>query len=130
MSARRPLTIERVHHVPGELLRSGDLRDGVAAESELLWWHQRAVHDATGVVTGLLASTEKGMPVFVSAGVAYDGLGRELDLTRDATIEQPTGDGVLLLVLRRCTGCADCTPELAWIEPARIERCTDIVLAR
>lgn len=127
MTARRPLALERLRHVPGELLRSRDLRDEVAGEAELLWWHQRALHDVPGVVTGLLARTRKGSPVLVSAGMAYDPRGRELILTREATIERPTGDFVLLLVLRRG---GDRAPELAWVQPARLGRCEGVVLAR
>lgn len=127
MSRTHPLALDRLRHIPGELLRSRDLRDEVAAESELLWWHQRAVHDPAGVVTGLEILTPKGGPVAVSPGVAYDGAGREIVLTSDATIDLPARDHALVLVLRRR---GSQPPQLAWVQPARVDPCDGVVLAR
>jgi hypothetical protein len=123
----RPLTLERLRHVPGELLRSGDLRDQVAGDAELLWWHQRAVHDAAGVVAGLVVHSEKGGPVSVTPGLAYDSRGRELVLTRQATIDLPDVEHPLVLVLRHCGARP---PELAWVALGRLDRCAGVPLAR
>ncbi len=126
MSSSRPTVVQRVRHVPGELLRSRDLRDGVASEAELLWWHQRAVHDATGVVSGLVATHPDAQgPVHVSPGVAYDPRGRELVLVHEATIDAPA-EGAAVLVL---CGCADHAPGLGWARPDRVGRCDCIALA-
>lgn len=124
MSSLRPLVIERLRHVPGELLRSRDLRDQLAADVELQWWHQRAVHDAAGVVAGLVAHIE-GESVTVTPGLAYDPRGRELLLAQTATIERPASG--VVLVLRRCERHA---PELAWVAPAQLQRCDGVSLAR
>jgi hypothetical protein len=129
MSVLRPLAIERLRHVPRELLRSRDLNDQLAADAEMMWWHQRAVHDAVGIVAGLVVDSPSGGPVSVTPGLAYDPRGRELILTRSATIDLPEGEVVepLVLVLRRC---CDRAPELAWDVLARLDRCDGVPLAR
>jgi hypothetical protein len=129
MSALRPLLLERLRHVPGELLCSRDLNDQVAADAEMMWWHQRAMHDAAGVVAGLVIHSPTGGPVSVTPGLAYDSRGHELILAGPATIDLPEGDVVqpLVLVLRRC---GERTPELAWDVLACLDRCDGVPLAR
>jgi hypothetical protein len=128
VSAVRPLVLERIGHVPGELLRSRDLRDQVAADAELLWWHQRALHDAAGVVAGLQISTDKGGMVTVLPGLAFDPRGREVLLAERAGILLPAaGAPPSALVLRRCDGRP---PRLEWVPLTRLGRCDGVPLAR
>ena len=76
---RRPVDIQRLRHVPRELLRSRDFRDQAAASEQLRWWHNRALHDAFGVASGMSAAlAADAASVLVQPGVAYDRVGREL----------------------------------------------------
>lgn len=136
MNADEPLTVERVRHVGRELLQARDLRAQVHADAELLWWHQRALHDAGAVVAGLeLSTAARNRPVHVAPGIAFDARGRELVVTGELVIERVGGDDAkaraaappAALVLRRCSGGR---PELAWIPLARFGRCDGVALAR
>jgi hypothetical protein len=129
MSLSRPLEIERVFHVPGEMLGSHDLGAQVHANAELMWWHQRALHDAPGIVAGLTATVQADGTVVVAPGLGFDARGREVLLRADATIPLPEDvSHTFALVLRRCgEGRA---PQLAWIRIDRMERCDGVPLAR
>lgn len=86
-SKRRPggPELERLLHWRGELLASRDLNDGRGNEEERLWWHQRAVHDAYGVVVGLRVDDGR----VVQPGLAYDAYGRELPVAAPAKVPPP-----------------------------------------
>jgi hypothetical protein len=127
MSRPRPLDLQRLHHVDGELLRSRDLRDEIASDLELLWWHQRAVHQAYGVAAGLDLSGPDDGQVTVAPGHAYDGRGRDLLLLDRATVGLPTAESAMALVLAyraRPPGVA-----LSWADPRRVDPCDGVVLA-
>ena len=75
--------LERAKYWQGQMLRSQDFLNIEEVEAQRRWWHNRAVHNAYGVVEGLdFALVPAGAPtgVSVSAGVAYDVFGRELIL--------------------------------------------------
>jgi hypothetical protein len=124
----RPIEVERVLHVPGELLRSRDLRAQVRSDAERMWWHQRAVHDVVGAAVGLLVRLDGGGGVLVSPGVGYDPRGREVVLSAEAGLPLPTDiSHVWALVLYGCCGPA---PRLAWLQLDRMERCDGVPLAQ
>lgn len=129
MSLARPLEIDRVRHVPGELLRSRDLGAEVGATAELMWWHQRALHDVPGAVAGLDPSLRGDGTVAVTAGVGFDARGREVVLHAAATIALPADvRHALALVLRRCGDRR--APRLVWVGLPGMERCDGVPLAR
>jgi hypothetical protein len=125
----RPVEIERVLHVPGELLRSRDLGAQVRSDAERMWWHQRAVHDAVGAVVGLTATLDANRIVTVAPGVGYDPCGREVVLEAEAAIAAPQDAArTLALVLHRCGERR--APRLGWVRLDRMERCDGVPLAR
>ena len=68
---RRPADIQRLRHVPRELLRSRDFRDQAAFSNQLRWWHNRALHDAFGVASGLSVALAAGAAsALVQPGIA------------------------------------------------------------
>lgn len=82
--------VMRLRHRQHELLASADLVRDVADPTELQWWHNRSVHDAFGVVSGLevrLLATNEGLLVEVAPGFAYDAYGRPLVLSRPLAVE-------------------------------------------
>jgi hypothetical protein len=86
--------LERLRHLPGEDLRARDFRDQEAIEAQLRWWHNRALHGAYGVRSGLQAvpdpmPADLPLAVVVQAGLAYDAFGRELVLPRETRIAVP-----------------------------------------
>ncbi len=90
--------LERYLFWRGQHLQSRDLEDSVAGEEERLFWHNRAVHDAYGVVVGLAVVPGSGVPpeaadVAVHVGLAYDAYGRELALLEPATVPPPRDVG-------------------------------------
>jgi len=129
MSLSRPVEIERVRHVPGELLGSRDLGAQVHADAELMWWHQRALHDVPGIVAGLTAAGQPDGSVVVAPGIGFDARGHDVLLRAEATIPPPQDAGhTLVLVLRRCEDRR--APQLGWIRLERMERCDGVPLAR
>ena len=129
MSARRPLDLQRLQHVDGELLRARDLRDQLAADLELHWWHQRAVHTAYGVASGLgVSEPDADGLLTVDPGVAYDARGRDLVLLDPATVRTPAaGDPVYLVARYRPVAPG---VDFAWLAPARFDPCEGVALAR
>jgi hypothetical protein len=127
MSRARPLDLQRLRHVDGELLRSRDLRDEIAGDLELHWWHQRALHEAYGVVAGLDLSGPIDGQVLVAPGLAYDGRGRDLLLLNPATIALPAADAAMALVLAYRAGRPGVA--LRWAAPGRVDPCDGLVLA-
>jgi hypothetical protein len=85
----KPVDIQRVRHVPRELLRSSDLRVQLAASQERRRWHNRALHDAMGIASGMTVALANNTSVVVQAGVAYDCYGRELLLVKPRTLDLP-----------------------------------------
>lgn len=129
MSLMRPLELERVQHVPGELLGSRDLGAQVHADAELMWWHQRALHDVPGIVAGLIATEQQDGTVAVTPGLGFDARGREVMLHTEAIIPPPEDvSQAFALVLRRCGERR--APQLAWVRLGRMERCDGVPLAR
>jgi len=84
---------ERFRYWQGQKLRSVDLRDQLKMEAELYWWHNRALHQAYGVNTGLKVTPEedagKIIAVLVECGLAYDCYGRSLLLQATREIPLP-----------------------------------------
>ena len=127
MSRPRPLDLQRLRHVDGELLRSRDLRDEIVGDLELHWWHQRGVHAAYGVAAGLDLSGPDGGQVTVAPGVAYDGRGRDLLLLDPATIALPDADADVALVVSY--RAAPPGVALRWAVPGRVNPCDGVALA-
>jgi hypothetical protein len=138
--------LERYLFWRGELLRSRDLNDANAGEDERLFWHNRAVHDAYGVVTGLTVDVGTGVPseVTVHPGLAYDAYGRELAVFEKTPMPPPRDVGervepwVLLLRREASPGPAGCgcgdagVPggELVWRRARRTGIKDGVALAR
>jgi hypothetical protein len=98
---RRPVDIQRLRDVPRELLRSRDLRDRAAASDQLRWWHNRALHDAFGVASGMsVALAADAGPVLVQPGIAYDRGGRELLLSAPRSVPLPPQQQPMTLMAR------------------------------
>ncbi len=131
----RPI-LERTRYWQGQRLRSRDLDNQLTDEAELRWWHNRALHDAFGVVEGLAVAGPtwaSGGLLEVEPGLAYDSYGRELVVARRTTVPPPPPEPVerrgWVLVLRQaergceapCRGAAAASPlgALLWI-PSRL----------
>jgi hypothetical protein len=109
-AAHPPVEIERFTFWDGQALRSNDLNRGVRVTEELQWWHNRALHNAYGIRSGLDATPEpnaKGKPltgVHIAAGIAYDSFGRMLFHQQDDLLAVPATPpprvSSLLLLLR------------------------------
>jgi hypothetical protein len=137
MSARRPLDLQRIRHVPRELLRSRDLQDAVAADVELLWWHQRAVHESFGVAAGLEVALVDDTAVDVAPGVAFDCYGRDLLVPEHRVVPLPEEGGMTLLARYRTDQGPACgsrlragTAELVWRTTASVDIHAGVRLAR
>ena len=79
MTENRVYELQRLRYWQGQKLLSRDFRDQVSYESELRWWHNRALHNAYGVSYGFEVTLDK-THVEINCGVAYDCYGRELIL--------------------------------------------------
>jgi hypothetical protein len=110
---------ERLVYWRGQMLRSADFRRQQRVSAQLRAAHNMALHDVGGVRRGLKATraeTEDGTPIVkVTCGLAFDCLGRELILQRDATVPMPPGgqegDRVLLLIRLRESENGSCCEE-------------------
>jgi hypothetical protein len=130
MTSSRPVSVERIRHVPRELLRSGDVRDALESEAQLQWWHQRAVHDSFGVVDGLWVKPGPDAgSVTVTPGVAYDCFGRDLHLFAPRVVPLPE-EPELMTLLARAPRRTRAEAELVWVETARIEPHAGVPLPR
>lgn len=128
MTRPRPLHLERIRHMSGELLSRRDLRDQLSSDLELLWWHQRAVHEP-GVVAGLAVSWQPGDgSVRVGPGVAYDAGGRDLHVLARREIAIPAAVRPSVLLVRFAEGTREA--ELMWRPVGSIEPCDGIPLAQ
>jgi hypothetical protein len=88
----RPIEPERLRHHQGERLLARDLHDQSAFDDQLRWWHNRALHDAYGVVEGLTVRPVDGAAdpaVVVDPGLAIDAFGRELILGEPRQLATP-----------------------------------------
>ena len=81
--------LERIRYRKGQALASRDLRDEQDFEGMLRWNHNRSLHHAWGIAIGLEVTNQGGRAVRVSPGIAYDGYGRELLLSRPVEIDFP-----------------------------------------
>lgn len=102
----------RLRHARGERLRGLDAADQSAQDDQLRWLHNRGVHRAYGIVTGLDVTVEGGVAA-VDPGLAYDRRGRELVLREQRRVPVPPGGETLHLVpARRGDGV-----RLCWLPP-------------
>lgn len=114
---RRPVDILRLRDVPRELVRSRDFRDRAAASDQLRWWHNRALHDAFGVASGMsVALAADAGPAVVQPGIAYDRRGRELLLFTPRSVPLPARLDPMTLMARYPEG-GGTEAVLAW-QPA------------
>ncbi len=104
---------ERLRHVHGEALLRRDFSDQSAQDDQLRWWHNRALHNAYGVVIGLTVKITllDGMRrAKVSPGLAIDVFGRELVLGERRFLDVPDDVDALLLVLSYDRAPGTCEP--------------------
>lgn len=94
--------LQRLHYWQGQTLKSRDFRDQLAVEAQLRWWHNRALHNAFGIVEGFEVE-QNGEATIIHRGLAYDCFGRELILTADMTFPLPAEFGITLIVRYRET---------------------------
>jgi hypothetical protein len=103
----RPLDLYRRRFQPGQMLRGRDFRTQLGDEAQLRWWHNRALHNAYGVVQGLTWEVTweatNGTPptATVQPGLAYDAFGRELLLPAPVTLSIPSDDPCQLTLVAR-----------------------------
>jgi hypothetical protein len=121
---RRPVDIQRLRHVPRELLRSRDFRDQEAFGKQLRWWHNRALHDAFGVASGLSVVLAADVAsALVQPGIAYDRVGRELLVFAPRSVPLPGQQQPMTLVARNReggpAGRQGAEAELVWQPPSR-----------
>jgi hypothetical protein len=146
MSTLEQRGLHRRRYRQRQLLRSDDLRREVHDETELQWWHNRALHDAYGVVEGLEVALRVAGDrswALVSPGLAYDGYGRPLVVDRALAIGLPDDPVDAVLVLRSREdgdGSSDvpqpgaCRPdqpstELCWARTVRLNPRDGVALA-
>lgn len=143
--------VERFRYWQGQMLRSRDLREQLAVEAELRWWHNRALHSAYGVRSGFaVTAVEHGnslVGVEVDCGVAYDCYGRELVLQASRELPLPQiGEGpvtrVTLIVqykesstsVRGAHSSCGCPPleepDFVWVVGRNIDPALGVPLAR
>jgi hypothetical protein len=103
MPRPEPVEIERLRYWQGQKLRSRDFRDQMEMAAQLRWWHNRALHQAFGVRSGLTVArvmlAGQFTAVRIACGVAYDCYGRELLLqtVRELRLPNPTNPMTLLI---------------------------------
>jgi hypothetical protein len=107
-SERRDL--QRLRYHQGQMLLSEDLRDQQSIESQLRAWHNRALHNTFGVVSGFggglaVSLDETNSRITVEPGLAYDCFGRELILQNRKSIALPAEVEEMLLLIRHKDGC-------------------------
>ncbi len=91
MTHNRVDELQRLRYWQGQKLLSRDFRDQVSYESELRWWHSRALHNAYGVSYGFQVTLDD-THVEINCGVAYDCYGREVILQTPKTMAVPEPD--------------------------------------
>jgi hypothetical protein len=149
--------LERVRFFPGELLTAGDLTVAGANNRELLWLHNRALHD-WGIGYGFDVKGERGdTSVTVSPGYATDAFGHELLLSAPVELPIPAvpgaSDGSALVYYivaqyvsdadepteeqRSATACASGgavrlsnDPAIRWKTAAQLQHGVDVILGQ
>ena len=91
MTHNRVDELQRLRYWQGQKLLSRDFRDQVSYESELRWWHNRALHNAYGVSYGFQVTLDD-THVEINCGVGYDCYGRELILQVPKRMAVPEPD--------------------------------------
>jgi hypothetical protein len=122
----KPVDIQRVRHVPRELLRSSDLRVQLAASQQRRWWHNRALHDVPGIASGMTVALTNKKKVVVQPGVGYDCFGRELLLFEPRKLDVPTGGEPMTLDVCHCSRGSMAEAELHW-RPTRSGGCKECI---
>jgi hypothetical protein len=104
--------LERLQYRQGQTLLSRDGRDQAAIDSQLRWWHNRALHRAYGVAPAVaealaVVHDTAAHAVTVGPGLAYDVFGRDLILARPRSVPDPVlttiKDWTLVASWRACT---------------------------
>ena len=90
----------RLRHVRGEALRGRDFADQSHQDDQRRWWHNRAVHQAYGILRGLEVTVADGVATVVP-GVAFDCHGRELVLSAPRQVVVPADAEASVLVIAR-----------------------------
>ena len=107
----------RLRHVRGEALRGHDFGDQSDQDDQRRWWHNRALHQAYGVVSGLDVTIEDDLAT-VAPGLAFDCHGRELVLDTPRQVRVPAdGEAAHLVIARRGDGVTLC-----WLPPEAAAR--------
>lgn len=127
MTHNRVNELQRLRYWQGQKLLSRDFRDQASYESELRWWHNRALHNAYGVSYGFQVTLDD-THLEINCGVAYDCYGRELILQAPKRMAVPEPDkkfGSVTLVASFAAadqhisskevlmGTVDCSPKTA-----------------
>jgi hypothetical protein len=98
----------RIRHIRGEALRGDDFGDQSDQDDQRRWWHNRALHRAFGIVSGLDVTIENGVAT-VAPGLAFDCHGRELVLETPRQVQVQEGaESAHLVVARRGDGVTVC----------------------
>ena len=92
MSLPDPVALQRFRYQQGQALRSDDRRDRAAIAAQLQAWHNRALHNAFGVVEGMTVQLQANAAL-VDPGLAYDSRGRGLILQQLRTVTFPRTSG-------------------------------------
>lgn len=90
----------RLRHVRGEALHRRDFADQSDQDDQRRWWHNRAVHQAYGILRGLEVTVDDGVAT-VAPGVAFDCHGRELVLSTPRQVPLPADAETSVLVIAR-----------------------------
>jgi hypothetical protein len=86
------LNLERVRFSPKILLDDRDLNDETKHESRLRGLHVCGLHETWGIAQGfVVALADDRKTVSIGPGLAYDGLGREVVLSRMLALDPPLG---------------------------------------
>jgi hypothetical protein len=130
--------IQRLRFRQGQMLRSDDFRDQAAIEAQLRWWHNRALHNAYGVIHGFAVELRQTAGQWIAhvapgshIGLAYDCFGRELVLLQPQTIALPdppaaSNDQPAMCDNNTLTG----QPTLFWKTTGTVSVRDGVVLAR
>ncbi|MEU2175262.1 hypothetical protein ABZ552_13660 [Nocardia sp. NPDC019219] len=109
-----PVDPLRLRHIHGEALLGCDFTDQSALDEQLRWWHNRALHRAYGIVSGLEVMPPEDGVATVAPGLAYDRRGRELKL--DQPVDVPADTSGRYLVLASKPGESGAVT-LCWLPP-------------
>jgi len=135
MTRHFSVELQRLRYWQGQQLKSKDLRDQVSYNALLQAWHNRALHNAYGVRSGLQVSLEDDEAV-ISSGIAYDIHGGGLVLEEERRFGLPPQippNGLYLLVQRKSPGGPDIAISLlrfSWQDPYKFKPHDGVALAR